>query len=289
MAKLTVKPIYLLKGNDSFLRSSYREQAISAIVGDSDRQLCVSIHSPDAVLSDILDDLRSPAFLAPRRAVILNDADSFVTAYRSELENYFAAPSSVASLILIVSSMTASTKIYKIIAKIGTICDCSCPKDPRKVTKWIAQAASKRDKTINTQAARQLLEYVGPDLSALGNEIDKLAAYVGDSSEIKLDDVDTMVTNSTGPNRFDLPNAIDRGNVTKALQVLDGMLTKRGDEFAVLGLIAWHLRKTFAKQSSARSGASFRKLIQADLAMKSGTDPVSAIRDLVVSLCSAGR
>ena len=95
------------------------------------------------------------------------------------------------------------------------------------------------------------------------------------------------------------------------------MLQTRGDEFKTLGMISWHLRRALLAKELLAAGRpqreavprmpppqrnaflamldrrpaaafhrDFRLLIRADLAMKSGTDPASALQQLVVGLCS---
>ena len=97
------------------------------------------------------------------------------------------------------------------------------------------------------------------------------------------------------------------------------MLIARGEEFRTLGMIAWHLRRAMQVQQAIHAGTAprqavaqlrmpyrqqaafaaflqrrslpalrgdFRKMIRADLGMKSGMDPKGALQELVVGLCS---
>jgi DNA polymerase III delta subunit len=43
------------------------------------------------------------------------------------------------------------------------------------------------------------------------------------------------------------------------------------------------------RRSAASLAADFRRLLRADLAMKSGADPQTALTELVVGLCTAAR
>ncbi len=95
------------------------------------------------------------------------------------------------------------------------------------------------------------------------------------------------------------------------------MLTARGEEFRTLGMIASHLRRVLRAGQLAACGADpaaalnprmpyhakqaflamlsrrplravqedFRRLIRADLGMKSGADAGAALQELVVGLC----
>lgn len=316
MASAKIKPVYVLCGSDAFLLDAYRRQIIESIVGDADPQLCVSTFDGDAELAEVLDELRTIPFLASRRVVIVRDADAFITAHRRSIEKFLESPVETSTLMLIVSSLPGNTRLAKLVSGIGQVVNCSAP-EKGKLATWLRKAVGKRNKKIAPDAAGLLLEWMGNDLALLSSELEKLSLYVGDRETIGADDVAVLVTASAGPAAFALTNAIAAADRPGALKSLDLMLTVRGEQFRTLGMIAWHLRKAlkarqliaagkpadtvvpympyqqktaFAAMLKRRSLASFeadfRRLIAADLAMKSGADPTTALQTLVVGLCS---
>ncbi len=317
MASDKVKPVYVLHGADAFLLDAHRRDVISAVVGDADPQTAIASYDSTAEMVDVLDDLRTLPFLAPRRVVIIRDADAFVSANREALEKYLLSPADSASLLLIVSSWPKNTKIAKAVAKIGEVIECDMPKDS-SVTAWLGKSAGKRGKKIAPGAAAMLEEWVGRDLGRLDKEVEKLSLYVDQRDTITIEDVSTLVISSAGPVAFALPNALATGDAGVALETLGAMLTTRGEEFRTLGQIAWHLRRAVRAQQLIAQGQSadaamkaakvfynrrefgqflkrrplaklagdFRKLLAADRAMKTGTDATAAMQQLVVELCS---
>lgn len=315
MASKEIYPVYVLHGDDAFLRDHHRKEIVDSVVDGADPQLCITALDSSAELSDVLDELRTVPFLAPHRLVILRDADAFVKTHRAALEKFFQKPPSSASLLLVVASWQSNTRLAKLVAKIGEAIDCSVP-EKGDLAQWLTKSASKRGKKIARDAAELLGQWVGRDLAALDGEIEKLSLYVGECEQITADDVSKLVTASAGPAAFDLTNAITQGDATWALKTLGGMLRTRGDEFKTLGLIAWHLRRALTAKEQLAAGVDprqalprmpyaqqnafaamlkrrplrafhddFRKLIRADLAMKSGTEPTAAMQELVVQLC----
>jgi len=316
MSGITVKPVLVLHGDDAFLRDAYRQEVIAAALGAADRQTCVAVFDATAELADVLDELRTLPFLAPRRVVIIEDAEAFVSAYRGQLESYLQSPSETAVLVLVVSSWPKNTRLYKLVSRIGKTFDCGAPQ--KGLTRWLTKSASKRGKQIARDAADLLIEWVGNDLSVLNGEVEKLSLFVGDRETITASDVSAMVTASAGPAAFALTNALTAGDASAALKALDGMLTARGEEFRTLGMIASHLRRLLRAQQLAAGGADpaaalnprmpyhakraflaalsqrplrvlqedFRRLIRADLGMKGGVDAAAALQQLVVGLCT---
>lgn len=317
MAPAIPKPIYVLNGDDEFLKDSHRRRILSEVVGQADPQLCISTFDGNVELGEVLVELRTLPFLAPHRVVIVRDADAFVAANREALERYLDSPCPTGSLILMVSSWNSAHKIAKKAAAIGETANCSVGENenlPRRLGDWAAQ----RGKKIAPDAVRQLIEWVGRDLAAMEQEIEKLAAFTGQRPIITAADVSAVVVNTTEVGTFALTNELTAGNAPGALKALGGMLNVKGDEFKVAGLLASHLRRMLKCQQQVVAGMSvdavlprnlppnartqimdllkrrplsrmqqdFRRLIATDLAMKSGQTAATALQDLVVALCT---
>lgn len=317
MAQQKPKPVYALVGTDSYLRDRNRAQVVDLAVGDSDPQTCLTTFDGEAELAEVLDALRTGGLLAPRRAIIVRQADAFIKKYRDSLETYLESPASTGVLILLVDSLPSNQRIYKAIKKVGEIRDCKAA-DARQLPAQLSAIAEDFQAQLDRRTATLLVETVGADLAQLVQEIRKLATYAGPGGKITAKEISELVAPSAGPESFALTNALTAGDPAAALKALSGMLATRGEEFRALGMIGWHLRKALRAADMRASGASpsqicseiklprfqqqammgllsrrsvgqfhedFRRLLRADLAMKSGTAPLSAMRDLVVALC----
>jgi DNA polymerase III subunit delta len=314
MPKEQVKPIYVLFGDDEYLLDVRRKEIVAQAIGDGDAQLCISSFDGDAELANVLDELRTLPFLAPHRVVIVSQADAFITAHRDAIEKYLETPAATGTLILQAGSWPSNTRLYKVVAKAGLAINCSA--DRENLSKWIVDAAKQRGKTVTDDASDLLAQWIGRDLAALDSEIEKLCIFVGDRSDVQEKDVAALVTATAGPEAYALTNCITAGDAAGALKALSGMLTKRGEEFKVLGMIGWHLRKALQALQALKSGQNefaalgkmpydqkrvfmemlrrrgtgkllndFRRMLRADLAMKSGADATAAMQDLVIALC----
>ena len=305
----------MIHGKDAFLRDHHRRRIVDELVGQADRQLCVRSFEARAELVTVLDELRTLPLLAPCRVAIIADADEFVSAHRKGLEAYLLSPCGTGHLVLMVSSWPTTTRLYKRVQKVGQAVDCAVP-DEQAVRRWLKNAVAKRGKAISPEAAEVLVESTGLDLAALDTEVDKLSTYAGRREQITVEDVSALVTATAGPAAFALADALITGQTSRALAVLDGLLTGVGEEFRTLGLIAWHLRRVIRAQALLQAGTptaevlrsckvfrnkeafldllkrrpisqvqrDFRRLILADVAMKSGAKPAVTMRGLVMVL-----
>src|SRR5262249_23135164 len=117
IGKATVQPLYVLYGDEPLLKRLVREAVRKLVLGADDDGLAISSHAGDGPpWASVLDDLRTRPFLSPRRLVIVEDADPFVSAERSRLEKYVAdldnAPAT-GVLVLDVQSWASNTKLAK--------------------------------------------------------------------------------------------------------------------------------------------------------------------------------
>jgi DNA polymerase-3 subunit delta len=316
MTDAAIQPVYVLVGSDGFLLDAYRREIVETVLAGADPQTSLASYDASAELASVLDALRTLPFLAPRRLVMIRDADAFVSAHREALEEYLQSPVGTASLVMMVSSFPKNTRLAKLVAKVGTIYDCKAP-DTSKLDGWIGKSAGKRGKKVAPEAVQLLTQWVGGDLAQLDQEIEKLSLYVGDRDTITLEDVGRVVSAGGAAEAFALPNALTIGNAGKALDALGSMLTTRGEEFKTLGMIGWHLRRAIRAQQLLAQGQNpqsamkavkvfynqrefasllqrrplgklaedFSKMLAADRAMKTGTDAKTALQVLVVELC----
>ncbi|MCA1686637.1 MAG: DNA polymerase III subunit delta [Planctomycetia bacterium] len=93
-AKVALKPVYAVYGDDSFLRrETLQEVGLAALPGGEDDDLSVARFPGETTpLASVLDELRTLPFFSKRRLVIVEGADPFVTAHRKELEAYAEQP-----------------------------------------------------------------------------------------------------------------------------------------------------------------------------------------------------
>lgn len=288
MAQSPAKCVYVLSGTDELLRRQNRQSLVHRLLGDEAAGL--ASFDAESELADVMDELRTVPLLASRRVVLVDPADDLVSSHADALAKYLADPTPTATLLLAVDGWKSSGELGGLVAKLGEVI--SCNSDASRLIQRITAAANERGKTISPAAARNLAAIVGNELALVESEVEKLSLLVLDRPEITEADVAQSAVGQTGPGQWDLVDAIRAGNTAKALTVLGQTLTSRGIEFAVLGQLAWMVRDATAKstpQEQPRNIRNLRRLLKADLAMKSGSDPMLIMQQLVIGLSSRPR
>jgi DNA polymerase-3 subunit delta len=245
-AKGKRQPVYVLSGDEDFLRRRCRDAIIALVLGDADPSFAVSSYVGDKLdFSTVRNDLDTLPFLAPARVVVVEQADPFVTEHRPALEKYVAAPSTVGVLVLEVKSFPGTTKLAKALPEAAKV-ECKAP-PAYKLPDWcVGWAKARHGKALHPDAAGLLVELVGPQMGLLDQELGKLAVAVGNRPAIAPADVDQLVGRSRAANVFRIMDRIGEGKPAEALAIL-GELFEEGEEpLAVLGPLSAQLRKLAA-------------------------------------------
>src|SRR4026208_2414614 len=109
--KVRRQPYYVLSGDEDFPKRRVLALLVPVVVGDADPEYAVTTFPGDKTdFSTIRNELDSVSFFSERRMVVIDQADSFVTKFRPQLEAYVPEPAESGVLVLDVKSFPATTK-----------------------------------------------------------------------------------------------------------------------------------------------------------------------------------
>jgi DNA polymerase-3 subunit delta len=248
------RPVYVLAGDEAFLKRQVRAALDQLLIGDADPAFAVSAIPGDrAEWPSIRNELDTLPFLSPRRLVVVESADPFVTKYRPALEKYVAEPSQVGTLVLDVKTWPSNTKLAKLVPDAATI-SCKTPTEQKLVGWCRERAKSTYGKSLDADAAGWLVELGGQDMGVLDQELAKLAVYIGDAKAISREDVDRLVGRSRNADTFRIFDAIAAGRPADALAILERLIEQGEDPLQLLGAFSWQLRQLGQVNRYLKSG-----------------------------------
>jgi DNA polymerase-3 subunit delta len=214
-------------------------------LGGGDEELSLSTFAGrESQLRDVLDALAMVSlFGAGRRMAVVEEADPFVTQYRSELEDYITRPATGAVLVLEVKTWPSNTKLAKAVATSGLSIDCSSPSE-RQLKSWLIQ----RVKTLHglrleAAAADALFELVPPEIGILVQEVAKLALVAGENRPIDVDLVRKHVGGWRARTTWEMIDAAADGRAADALAQLDRVIASGEKPQVLLPQMASSLKR----------------------------------------------
>jgi DNA polymerase-3 subunit delta len=176
-------------------------------------------------------------------------------------------------LIITTDYVDKRRNLFKAINNNGMIVDCLVPKGNRLADKkaqeavlyerteaTLAQSKKKMDK--RTFAA--MCEMTGFDLHTFSNNLEKLINYIGDRSDITINDVNSVLKRTKTDAIYELTNAIGDRNAEKALFFLGSLLSQSIHPLQALTSVINLMRKLLLIKSFVESehGGSWNGGIQ---------------------------
>src|SRR4051794_10357768 len=231
-------------GDDAFLKSEVLCALRKQLLGKDDGEFGLTVFAGREVqLREVRDALSSVSlFGRGQPVVIIEDADTFVSDHRPELEDYVARPAK-GVMILDVKTWPSNTRLAKAVAISGLAIKCDAPTD-RQAKSWLTQRAkSVYNVRVDAAAADALLELVPPELGILVQEIAKLALVVGADRVINVKLVQENVGGWRTRVTWDMIDAAADGRAADALAQLDRLITSGEKPFGLLPMMASSLRR----------------------------------------------
>lgn len=315
-------PAYAITGDEPFARAQALQAIRRAVLKEADPDLALTQYTgadaPDP--KEVFDELRTPAFLAPRRLVIIEDAGSYAANARDAFLAYLDKSSKTGTLVLTLDKLPKNEKLGIVMRKVGMVVVCSAPRE-YELPRWITARVREHGKRIDPAAARRLAECVGVNLPIADQSLAKLALYVGARDTITAKDVEALIEDLPVTTIFKLTDALGHKDPAKALRVLEHLLAQGNDPNYIISMIRWALERListrtllddncseeqisralrmkpghFLVQTIAQASRRTRRellrafdlLLEADLASKtSAMDPRHILEHLLIRLCA---
>ncbi len=265
-------PVCVVYGDESFLRRQALAKLRQAVLGGDEAEFSYfAFDGRSAELADVLSELATVAMFGNgKRMAVVDDADDFVTRYRSQLEDYVAEPAASGVLVLDLKTFPANTRLYKAVAADGLPIDCNAPRAAavgRWLGRWAEQAHAIK---LAPAAAEMMVEMIGSELGLLDQELAKLALVAGPDRRVTPEMVGESVGGWRAKTTWVMLDAVLDGDVSGAMVQLDRLLGSGETPIGLLGQISASLRRfaaatrlVFQDQAAGRRMQLRRSLEQA--------------------------
>ncbi len=256
--------VVVLFGGERFLQQSCQRAVMREVLGseEGDEIGLTRFEGKSADLKAVLDELLMISMWGDKRLVLVDEADDFVTKNRAGLEKFLQKPPKKSVLLLVVKKWQKTTRLYKLVEKIGLNLSCEPLKDA-EVPRWLIESAKDQfEKNLARPAASLMVELAGSSLGLLEQELSKLASYVGDRDRITTEDVTQLVGGWRAETTWAMVDALVDGHVGQALVCLDKLLAAREAPLMILGGLAFKFRQFSQATELARQGTKLGPALQ---------------------------
>lgn len=231
----TYKRIYLLYGDEAYLRRQYKDRLKQGICGD-DTMNYSYFEGKSAKAEDIMAMLDTMPFFADRRLVVIENSVFFKSANEKLLE-YLSQIPDTSVAVFVEEEIDKRSKMFKKVKDLGYICEMSQQK-PAVLEKWINGLLKAEGKKMNGPALDYFLAVCGNDMNHISSELEKLISYTGDREIITIDDMNEICSTVTVSKIFDMIDAMGNKNRTKTLSLYYDMIEVKEPPMRILYMLS---------------------------------------------------
>ena len=261
-----LKQIYLLYGEEAYLKKQYRDKLHQAIVPLEDTMNYAYYEGKGINVREVIDLAETLPFFAEHRLIVLENSGFFKNA-SPELAEYLKELPETTAMIFVESEIDKRGKLYKAVKEKGRIVELG-RQDEGTLLRWIAGNVRREGKQITEQTIRFFLTKVGTDMENIQKELEKLFCYTLDKQEISAEDVEEICTTQITKQVFDMVEAVAKKQQRKALDYYYDLLALKEPPMRILFLLTRQFRLLWEVKDMDRQGYP-RK----EIATKAGLHP----------------
>lgn len=264
------KPVYLLYGEEAFLKNSYKNRLKAAMIGD-DTMNFNRFEGKGIDGKEIISLADTMPFFSEKRLIIVEDS-GFFKAAAEELAAYLPNMPDSTCLIFVESEVDKRNKLFKRVKESGYAAEMA-RQDSSQLSKWAGAILAKEGKKITGRTMELFLTMAGDDMEHIRMELEKLISYTMGREVITNEDVESICTVRVTNKIFDMVTAIVNRQTRKAMDLYEDLLTLKEPPMRILFLIA----------------RQFNQLLQVKELMGKGMDKGSIASKLKVPPFAAGK
>lgn len=262
------KSVYLLYGEEEYLKKQYRDRLRNAIAGD-DTMNYSYFDSDNASVKEIIDVCETLPFFAEKRLVVMENT-GFLKSSNDEIADYIKHIPDYLVIVMVEKEVDKRNKVYKAVDSVGYVCEMK-PQTTATLEKWIAGLLAKDNLKISREACDLILDKTGAGMDYIKQEIEKLVSYCQGREVVTVEDVENVCSAQTTSHIFDMISAIANKKQQQALDLYYDLLELKEPPMRILYLIVRQFNGILQVKDLMSRGVSGK-----DIAARIGVAPFVA-------------
>lgn len=229
------KQIYLLYGEEAYLKKQYRDKLSKAMMPDNETINYSYYEGKGIVVTQLIDLAETMPFFADKRLIVVENSGFFKNA-SPELADYLKNMPDTVYFLFVENEVDKRGKMYKAVKDKGRIVEMG-RQDEKTLLYWIASNMKKEGKQIKESTARYFVSKTGTDMENLEKEMEKLFSYTLGKNEITVQDVDAICTTQITNKIFEMVESVATKQQKKALDYYYDLLALKEPPMRILYLL----------------------------------------------------
>lgn len=229
------KQIYLLYGEEAFLKNSYKNRLKEAIIGD-DTMNFARFEGKGLDVDELIRLADTMPFFAERRLILVEDSGFFKSA-SDALVQYLPSMPDTTILLFVETEVDKRNRLYKKVKDMGYTAELN-RQDSAQLARWAGGILTREQKKITKHTMELFLSMAGDDMENIRMELEKLISYTLGREVITDEDVLAVCAVQVTNRIFEMVSAIVNRQPRKAMDLYEDLLTLKEPPMRILFLIA---------------------------------------------------
>lgn len=230
------RQVYLLYGEEDYLRRQYRDKLKNALLGDGDAMNYHYFEGKDVPIGEVIDLAETMPFFADRRVIIIENS-GLCKSGGEQLAEYLKEPSDTAFFVLAEREADKRSKLFKAVSAKGRAIECKA-QDEALLKRWVIGILKKENKKMTERDLEYFLEKTGTNMENISKELEKLVCYCMEKEIIAREDIEEICVRQVNNQIFDMINAIADKRKKEAMEMYYDLLTLKEPPMRILFLLA---------------------------------------------------
>lgn len=248
-------------GADSLLAEEALERLLSEHLGDSRADAVETLRGEEATWARLLENVRTGSLFAPKRAVVVRNAERLLGEDEA-VPAYVDAPMPGVLLVLLAVKPDKRKAVWKRILERAPVTSAD-PLKGRALRAHVQDRLRRRKLALSEEALEELLERVGQDLRRLVGEIDKLEAFTaGRKGALTAEDVAAVSGRGLTAPLYKLSDAFSARQLDAALRLMEDALEDGLAPLLILATLHRSLRQVRGARALHEARASQDEIVR---------------------------
>lgn len=228
------KQVYLLYGEEAYLKRIYKEKLRNALVEKDDTMNYNYYTGKGIPIPEIIDIGETLPFFAERRLIVIENSGLFKNS--NDFAEYVKELPETTYLLFVEEEVDKRNKLFKAVKDKGRVIEMA-RQDSKTLTTWILSKLKVENKNITKAALELFLTKTGDNMEHIEKELEKLICYCMDKDSITPVEVEEVCTVTITNKIFDMISAVAEKKQEKALNLYYDLLSLKEPPMRILFLI----------------------------------------------------
>lgn len=253
---------FVIFGTNEGMITDYANQIAKSICPDLNDAFCVvnlSMEELDKDIGILYGEYNAQSLLGGRRVILIKDGNNNLTAH---FKNLFKDSKSDTLVIVTSASINTKSSLVNLAKESPDFALVACYDDREEsIYSYARDFLIGNGITINRAAMDLLCSRLSSDRKVSSGELDKLVTYLGGKKNLELEDVKTVISDTSSSSEEDLCYLVAKGETQKALEACHELLYEGETEVALTRSLTYHFFKLLGCIALMEKGQSATSVI----------------------------